>query len=229
MQLKNKEKFKAIKLRKDGLSYSEILEQVKVARSTLSLWLRSVALSKPQSQRLTEKKLKSMMRGAQTRRKQRIDSSNAIYQKSGGEIGNISSRELLLIGSALYWAEGSKQKEHNVSQGIIFGNSDPNMVRLFLVFAKNVLGVQDNAIKFELYIHRNGNVPRAVKYWAGELREPIKKFSTVYFKNGNANTKRKNISENYHGLIRVRILKSTSQNRRITGWIQGIVKHCGIV
>lgn len=223
------DKNKAISLRKQGLSYSEILKKISVAKSTLSLWLHSVALSKHQSQRLTEKKLKSAMRGAQTRRKQRIDNANAIYQKSGGEIGNISKRELLLIGSALYWAEGSKQKEHNVSQGVIFGNSDPNMIRLFLVFAKDILGVEDDAIKFELYIHRTGNVPRAVKYWVGELREPKSKFSTVYFKNGNANTKRKNISENYHGLVRVRVLKSASLNRRITGWIQGIVKHCGIV
>lgn len=52
---KIEEKKKAIELRKQGLSYREILEQIPVAKSSLSLWLRSVGLSKKQKQRLTEK------------------------------------------------------------------------------------------------------------------------------------------------------------------------------
>lgn len=39
----------AIELRKRGLSYSEILMQVPVAKSTLSIWLHSVGLSKTQN------------------------------------------------------------------------------------------------------------------------------------------------------------------------------------
>ena len=53
MKLKLKEK--AVKFRKQGLSYSEILKQIPVAKSTLSLWLKSVNLSNKQSQRLAEK------------------------------------------------------------------------------------------------------------------------------------------------------------------------------
>jgi len=51
----NEDYKKAIELRKKGLSYSEILKCVPVAKSTLSLWLRSVGLSKKQRQRLTDK------------------------------------------------------------------------------------------------------------------------------------------------------------------------------
>ncbi len=45
---KKEERKKAIQLRKKGLSYSKILKQVPVAKSTLSLWLRSVGLTKRQ-------------------------------------------------------------------------------------------------------------------------------------------------------------------------------------
>jgi len=48
MIFKFKEKEKAIKLRKRGFSYSEILREIPVAKSTLSLWLRSVGLAKKQ-------------------------------------------------------------------------------------------------------------------------------------------------------------------------------------
>jgi hypothetical protein len=42
------EKEKAIKLRKSGATYSEVLREVPVSKSTLSLWLRDVGLSKTQ-------------------------------------------------------------------------------------------------------------------------------------------------------------------------------------
>ena len=54
-------KERAIKLRREGLSYSEILQKIPVAKSTLSLWLRSIGLSKKQVQRLTEKKLLAIL------------------------------------------------------------------------------------------------------------------------------------------------------------------------
>ena len=60
---KTQEKQRAITLRKQGLSYNEILKKVPVSKSSLSLWLRSVGLAKEQKQRLTEKKLTSMKRG----------------------------------------------------------------------------------------------------------------------------------------------------------------------
>ena len=43
---KKKEKAKAIRLRRKGKSYNEILEKVPVAKSTLSRWLRDVSLAK---------------------------------------------------------------------------------------------------------------------------------------------------------------------------------------
>ena len=61
MLAKLKEKQKAIKFRRKGLSYSEILKKIPVAKSTLSLWLRTVRLAKRQKQRLTEKRLAAIL------------------------------------------------------------------------------------------------------------------------------------------------------------------------
>jgi len=63
---------KAIVLRRQCLSYREILNQIPVAKSTLSLWLQSVHLSVPQKQALTQKKLDAARRGAETKRRQRL-------------------------------------------------------------------------------------------------------------------------------------------------------------
>ncbi|QQG44473.1 MAG: hypothetical protein HYW86_00970 [Candidatus Roizmanbacteria bacterium] len=108
----------AIKLRKTGLSYSEIQAKVPVARSTLSLWLRSEGLSIRQKQRLTEKKLMSIRRGWEAWKRQRIDRVNLIKDEARKEIRkiNIKNEHLLLMGTMLYWAEGAKEKNINLGK-----------------------------------------------------------------------------------------------------------------
>lgn len=224
-------KEKAINLRRRGLSYSEILKQISVAKSTLSLWLRSVNLSKRQEQKLTEKKLASMRRGAIAKRNQRIEKTQFIKNEAVSEIKTISNRELWLIGAALYWAEGSKAKDHNISQGLIFNNSDPLMIGLFLKWLNNILKIKNNGIHFEIYIHENhkNNIENAKKFWAKITKRNVSEFSRIYFKKNKINTKRKNIGQNYYGLLRIKVRKSSDLNRKVSGWIEGIIKNCGVV
>ena len=134
MILESKFKERAVILRKQGKTYSEILKIVPVAKSTLSLWLRSVALARPQKQRLTEKKREAQKRGGLARYKTRLSTTHDILTLAKGEVGLLTPRELLLVGSALYWAEGSKQRKSARSVGIVFGNTDAVMVRFFYRF-----------------------------------------------------------------------------------------------
>ena len=94
--MKIKHKKKAIVLRKKGLTYSEILKQVPVAKSTLSLWLRSVGLSKRQKQNITRKKLLAARRGGEARRKKRIEITEKIKNKARLEVGEVTNKELKL-------------------------------------------------------------------------------------------------------------------------------------
>ncbi|MDP3015100.1 MAG: hypothetical protein Q8N28_01670 [bacterium] len=224
-------KEKAINLRKLGFSYSEILKQIPVAKSTLSLWLRSVGLSKKQKQRLTEKKLASMQRGAIAKRNKRIEIVRLIKNKAISEIKNISNRELWLIGVSLYWAEGSKSKPHNISQGVTFSNSDPMMIKVFMEWLRKILKIPENDIKYEIYIHENSKnkVVDSIQYWSKITKASQNKFKYVYFKRNKVNTKRKNTNENYYGLVRILVNKSTNLNRKISGWIEGILGNCGVV
>jgi hypothetical protein len=224
MQTKVTEKEKAIKLRKEGKSYAEILKVVPVVKSTLSLWLREVGLAKAQKQRLTEKKLASAKRGGLAKRTQRIKNTSLIIDAAVKEIGILSIREHFLLGVALYWAEGSKQKEHNTSQQIVFANSDPNMIEYFLYWLE-IIGISRENIYFELYVHTGDNVSTIVDFWAKKVKEPVFILKQrIYYKKGNIKTLRKNVGDNYFGLIRVRVRSSTDLNRKVQGWVQGILK-----
>lgn len=226
---KFKEKERAIKLRKRGFSYSEILGKVPVTKSTLSLWLRSVGLAKKQKQRLTEKRLAGALIGAQAKRNQRLVITKQIKDEAKSKIGKISNRELWLIGTALYWAEGTKQKETNPSQKTRFSNSDPVMIKIFLRWLRKVCKIPLKDLYFEIYIHKNANIEGAKKYWSCVLKLPKENFQKIRLKRHKIRTNRKNIGENYHGLLSITIKRSTNFNRKIAGWIEGICKHCGVV
>lgn len=99
--MKEKLKSKAISLRKSGLSYSQILQQIPVAKSTLSLWLRPVGLSVRQRQRLTEIKLLAAKRGGEVRKRFRLEETIKIKEQARREISPISQKELFLLGTIL--------------------------------------------------------------------------------------------------------------------------------
>lgn len=216
-------KKKAIQLRKAGNSYSEILREISVARSTLSLWLRSVNLSKRQKQNLTLKKLQAAWRGGEVKKRKRIENSKKVIEQAKMEIGKITDRDAWLAGIMLYWAEGSKQKETNISVAVRFSNSDPMMLCFFIMWLKKYLKVLDNEIVFEMYIHENHKEKKNdfINYWSKILNYPVSKFDRVYYKKHNLKTKRKNIGDKYHGQLVIIVRKSTNLNRKITGWIEG--------
>src|SRR3989338_4221 len=139
---KIQEKEKAILLRKEGFSYTEILEQVPVAKSSLALWLQSVGLSKKQKQRLTDKKLASARRGALKKKEDRIFRTKIIKESAEKDVGKLTEREKWLIGIALYWDEGSKEKEWRPGSSAQFINSDPLMIRFFISWLLNICKVK---------------------------------------------------------------------------------------
>ena len=141
-------KNKAIQLRQEGLTYSEILKIVPVAKSTLSEWLRSVKLAKRQFHILTEKKRLSGLRGSAEKKRLRIEKEKKIINKSFLEINKLSDRENFLCGVMLYWAEGSKQKETSVSVGVEFSNSDSKMLRFFLFWIRKYLSIIDDCLLY---------------------------------------------------------------------------------
>lgn len=212
-------------MRKKGVTYSGILEQVPVAKSTLALWFKDVKLSQPQTQRITKKRLEAGLRGGLTKKNQRIERAENIISKAEAEIGQISKRELWLIGTTLYWAEGAKEKEWAPGIGLSFINMDPYMVQVFLKWLKQCcVGSED--ISFSLYVHKNhqSRIMEIKKYWSKITKFPISRFGHVYWKKNNINTKRRNNGPSYFGIIKIKVNRSSGLLRQVFGWTKGIYK-----
>lgn len=226
---KNIEKARAVTLRKLGFSYLEILKEVGVAKSTLSLWLRSVGLSKLQRQILIRKRIAAGLRGAKKRNEQRLKISETIRKSAVSEIGILDKKVFWLVGAALYWAEGNKQKTNSVSTGIKFSNNDPLMIKFFLKWLIDVCEIKLEDIHFEVYLHDGCDVKSIKKFWSQTLDLGIGYFDKIRYKPNKFYSYRKNKGENYHGLIRINVRRSTNLNRKIMGWTEGMCKQFGII
>ncbi len=229
--MKAKLKEKVIALRKSGHTYSEILKVVPVAKSTVSEWLKDIGIAKSQKQAFTEKKRIASQSGGKARKEQRIKIFNKIVGEAEQEIGKMTKRELWLIGTALYWAEGGKEKEYAPGSGINFSNSDPKMITLFVKWLIDITCVPKAQIKYEIYIHDNykKEIFRFQKFWSGKTGFPLNCFNKIYFKKNKINSLRKNQGDLYFGVLRVKVSCSSTLNRKITGWVRGINKYWGIV
>lgn len=224
---KENEKLEALELRRQGLSYREILEKIPVAKSSLSLWLQSVGLSKKQKQRLTDKKLASAKKGGLAKKKQRVLRMEKIISEAEKDIEILSERELWLIGVCLYWAEGSKEKESRPGSGVQFMNHDPLMIKLFLQWLMNICKIEKERIGFEVYIHeyRKPDISKVIEFWAFNTGFSIDSFSHIYYKKNKLSTNRKNIGDKYFGGVKIRVASSSELNRKIRGWVNGICKN----
>jgi len=223
-------KERAVKLRREGFSYSEILNFIHVSQSTLSSWLQGVVLSQEQLQRLERLKRRGQIRGAQKRHTDRVLTTESIQATAIAEIGELSPRELMLIGASLYWAEGSKKSATNPGSGLIFTNQDPEMIKMFLLFLNQTCRIQDHMIRLEIYIHETHTSfsHRAITYWSNITRIPIERIK-VYSKRNAVSKDRQNTRKSYYGTLRVKVSTSSALVRKINGWVCGMVKNCGVV
>lgn len=213
---------KAIKLRKQGQTYSEILEQIPVAKSTLSLWLREVGLSVPQKQRITEKKIAARLRAIHVIRNNKIKRVGDIKDGARLEVPKLAKDSFWLTGVILYWGEGSKERK--APSSVQISNMDLNIHKIFIGWARKYLKVLDTQLSYALYIHPTGDVELAKTYWSNGLNFEVKRLK-IYYKRHNPKTNRKNIGTNYYGVLKITVLGSIPLNRKIAGWIEGVVLY----
>lgn len=231
MVQKEAERTQAIALRRQGLSYREILKQIPVAKSSLSLWLQSVGLSKKQKQRLTEKKWNSLQKGLATIKATRILRRSEIEQKAKGEFRRLMEDPLWVLGLALYWAEGTKFKPWNSSPRVAFSNMDPSTHLVILQWLEKYARVSRQDIAYELFVHQNSkNRTSFIKrYWTELLKIHASQIK-VYYKKSQIKTRRRNVEQAYYGVLQIRVRKSAALGYRIKTWIAELCKYyCGVV
>ncbi|NGO78314.1 hypothetical protein G6045_22005 [Streptomyces sp. YC504] len=211
---------KARELRLQGMTYDQIQVELGCSKSSISLWVRD--LPKPERTRTREEASAIARRGWEATLARREEERRATKRVSAGEIGALSERDLLLVGAALYWAEGAKDKSYSRREKVLFVNSDPGVIKVYLAWLK-LLGVAPENLRYRVMIHLTADVEGAERYWADQVGVSVDEFQKTTIKKHNPKTIRKNVGENYRGCLVVGVLKSAELYRRVEGWWNGIV------
>ena len=218
--MKLNEKFIAIKLRKQGLSYHNILNKVNVSKSSLSLWLRDIELTPKQQEKLFIGREKSRYFAGSKKKAIRIVQTNDIINKSKKEVLSFIKNPLFLIGLSLYWAEGTK----NSNESVRFSNSDKAMIELMMRWFREICNVPEKKFRVQVHMHSLHCQPDLEKYWSRIASVPQRQFYKTYVKQTSLG-QRKNIL--YNGTCTVTI-NSRELFRKIMGWKLGLQEYLNI-
>ena len=226
LELKNK----AIRLRKNGLSYSSISKIIIVPKSTLSDWLKNISLTIEQRNNLSKKIKQGQIQGAKASRDKRVLISNQIKSYAINEIRKIDKKEMLMLGVMLYWGEGSKQSDRNISQPVEFVNSNPKMCKFFIKWITKIIGVSVNDLVFRVYINesKKNRCNEYINIWSDIINISSERIKVSFTKDRHSNLKRIGKDE-YKGQLRIVVKRSTNLNRRIAGLIDGICLQSGVM
>ncbi len=214
----------AIQLRRKGLSIKLIAKQLRAAQSSVSIWVRDVELSKDQREALKKNihSPKVIERRRQTRLKNELAKRSAVIDKAAKRVGaNLSKRELWLIGTSLYWAEGTKN--HGM---VMFSNGDPKMIKLMLRYFRDVCQADENKMRARIHIHQNLDVSRAERYWREITNIPKDRFYKTYNKPNKSSKGTRNSLP--RGVCEIYVL-DTQLHLKIRGWTQGIYTAANIL
>ncbi|MEO3767807.1 hypothetical protein [Streptomyces sp. B5E4] len=210
---------RARELRKQGKTYDQIQLELGCSKSSISLWVRDLPKPPP---RTPEEASAIAKRGWEATLRKREAERQQTKLDAAREIGHLSDRELFLVGVGLYWSEGAKTKPSSRTERVIFANGDPHMIEVFLAWLR-LLGVEPERLRFHLMIHESADVAAAERFWTERVGSDLSCFDKTSLKKHNPVTARRNVGEDYHGCLAVRVLQGADLYRRIEGWWYGIV------
>lgn len=219
----SRERSEVLRSRQAGARYVDLMREFGIAKSTVWRWLKAADMAAVHPQQLTELKSQARQRAVAAIRRNKERKIVAIAAAAQQEIGALALtvRELQLIGAALYWAEGSKQRASCPSTRVIFGNTDARMLRLFIRFLEHCCGVAASTLAFQIFLHETSDGEHARTYWAGQIGLDGIRTAPIIWKR-HTPTARKNTGGQYHGLLRIVVPKSTDLNRRIMAWVDRV-------
>jgi len=88
---------------------------------------------------------------------------------------NIKDAFLFGLGVGLYWGEGTKANKHSIR----LGNTDPDLIRQFIKFLREIYGIEDKKLRFGLQLFSDMSPEKALRFWCRSLDISRKQFSKV--------------------------------------------------
>ena len=171
-------RIQAIKLRKQGKTYSQIKKQVNISKGTLSYWSKKITLSPRAIDRLKKTQnlhlQKARLSAQSTLKVKQAEFLNGIREKLKPFISKIIKPDVLKIALAfLYLGEGAKWKSH---RGLQLGSSDPLILLLYIKLLRKCYFIDKNKLRCYICYRADQSLRGLIKYWSKILDIPVSSF-----------------------------------------------------
>lgn len=158
----------AVDLRLAGWTMPEIAAELGVSRSSVSSWTRDVPY-------VPRRPRAGAVRGPNRLQLAKAAEIETMLVWGRSEIGDLSDRDLLIAGTALYAGEGAK-----TDGKVAFANSDPRMIVLFLRWLRTFFAIDESRLRLRLYLHEGLDLEDAHAFWAEITGIPTSQFQRPY-------------------------------------------------
>nr|WP_255479904.1 helix-turn-helix domain-containing protein [Quadrisphaera sp. RL12-1S] len=207
----------AAEMRRQGLPRAEIARELGIGLSTVARWFREDGVELGGAGLSGRAAAQAAARRTVDERWARQDAEQSRHAQT---VGPLSARERLLIGAALYWAEGAKSKPWRRHHLVQFSNSDPAVVRFFLGCLQQ-LGIPRKDVVCRVQIHRTADAEAAEVWWRDQLGGDLV-FHRTTLKRHEPKTSRYNTGDGYHGCLMITIHQSARLYRLLVGTWEGV-------
>ncbi|PJE50366.1 MAG: hypothetical protein COV29_04290 [Candidatus Yanofskybacteria bacterium CG10_big_fil_rev_8_21_14_0_10_36_16] len=220
MHKKDKEKTRARQLRSRGGSIKEIARKLSVSQSSVSTWVRDINLTQNQInflkhkghlKEVIKKRIQTRLKNEKNKRRNIINNHKTLFPNY-----KTTNDNLLIIGTVLYWAEGTKSDKSRMFK---FSNSDPHMIKIMINFLKKICRIPKNRLRGHIHLHPHLNNKVAEKYWSKVSKIPLDQF---YKTSQSLNKRSKNIKDKLpYGTFNIEIC-SVDLYLKMLAWIEAL-------
>ena len=148
--------------------------------------------------------------------------------KGKGLIKNISKRDLLIIGTSLYWAEGYKRPvvikgKTRTFHRVSLTNSDPDLICIFLQFLREVCEIPNEKITIWIRYFEHQDPTYLLDFWQKKCNIPYSNFKNTLQTVSISSQRKKSYNSLPFGVAQISV-NSTNLYHKIMGLIYGIAK-----
>lgn len=203
-----------MRLRSAQKSYKEIAVALNVSKGTVYYWLKDEPSSKTVKTALVRQNIERnkirIQRLIEAMRVKRERRAAEIERQADIEFERFIVEPLFSAGITMYWGEGDSKPKNPLR----LSNTDPRMIRLYVIFLKSFLKVPVAKIKIGLILYPDLKEKPCIDFWSNTAGLPCENFLKTQYIKGRHPTSRLE-----HGICMV-IVSGNFHKIKVLRWIE---------